>query len=175
MCTDCPDSYPVTPLTAPCKYLGADIPCVGILSGDTYESAFSKLADFICNVDPALPELVKYSETALGVGSATTVLALLSGSSYTVPLGGDGEYEITYVGEYFADVAGTLVLKLFKNTSEYNTTVRRTVYVSNKTVIPFTLFASNIALVAGDSISVKATASVDTYPQNAICKITKIS
>lgn len=161
--------------TSPCKYSGADLPCIGIIAGETIDSAITKLADTICNLTPNLPESVLYSERALGTGLITTILSSVSGTSYIVPLGGDGEYEITYVGEYSTPVAGSLSLRLYKGLTEYNAIVRRTVTGAIATVTPFTLFASNISLVAGDEIVIKASATALTYPQNAICKISKIS
>lgn len=175
MCLGCNDPLPIPIPSTPCKYIGADIPCIGIISGETIDSAISKLAETICSATNTLPETVLYSERVLGVGTVTTTLATVSGTSYTVPLGGDGEYEISYIGEYQTNVAGTLILKLYKDTSEYNTVVRRTVTGADSTITPFTLFSSNISLVVGDQIAIKATASGGTWPQNAICKISKIS
>lgn len=166
---------PETPITTPCKYLGANIDCVGIISGESIDSAIGKLADTICNLTNPAPELVLYSERALGSGAIGTSLSNITGTSYTVPVGGDGDYEITYVGEYKTPSAGTLVLKLYKGTSEYSAVVARTVQGAASTTTPFTLFSSNITLVAGDVIVIKGSATASTYAQNAICKITKIS
>ena len=166
---------PTTPITSPCKYSGADLPCVGIISGESIDSAIGKLSESICNVTPNLPETVLYTERVLGSGSLSNTLASISGASYTVPLGGDGDYEITYVGEYVAPVSGTLSLRLYKGLTEYSTIVRRTVVGAATTTTPFTLFSSNIPLVAGDTIVIKGTATTSTSPSNAICKITRIS
>ena len=166
---------PTTPITSPCKYSGADLPCVGIISGESIDSAIGKLSESICNVMPNLPETVFYTERALGLGTISASLASISGTSYTVPLGGDGEYEVTYIGEYEAEIVGTMILKLFKGLTEYSTIVRRTLLVAADTITPFTLFSSNIPLVAGDTIVIKGLATATTFPKNAICKITRIS
>ena len=175
MCLGCNDPLPIPIPSTPCKYIGADLPCIGIISGETIDSAISKLAETICSATNTLPETVLYSERALGTGTVTTTLATISGTSFTVPAGGDGEYEINYVGEYQTDVAGILILKLYKGITEYSSVARRTVAGADSTITPFTLFCSNISLVAGNQIAIKATTSLGTWPKNAICKITKIS
>jgi len=172
---DCTPTTVTTVLTTPCKYTGADIACVGIISGESIDSAIGKLADTICNLTNPAPELVLYSERALGSGSIGTSLVSITGTSYTVPIGGAGDYEITYVGEYKTPSAGTLVLRLYKGTSEYSAIVARTVQGAATTITPFTLFSSNITLLAGDTIAIRGAATASTYAQNAICKITKIS
>lgn len=171
MCNECNEPT----ITSPCKYTGADLPCVGIIQNETIDSAITKIADTICNLTPTFPKTVLYTERALGPSSITTSLTSVTGTSYTVPAGGDGEYEITYVGQYHTPVVGTLSLRLYKGLIEYNSIVRRTVSGEVSTITPFTLFASNINLIAGDTIVIKATATTNTYAQNAICKVTKIS
>ncbi len=177
MCNECNECNECNqlPLSTPCKYTGAALPCIGIIPGETLDSAITKLADTVCDLTPIGPKSVFYSERTLGPSSITTSLTSVTGTSYTVPAGGDGEYEITYVGQYNTPVFGALSLRLYKGLIEYNSIVRRTVSGAISTITPFTLFASNISLIAGDTIVIKATATLNTYAQNTICKITKIS
>ena len=180
MCYECNEPHIESPCNCigsslPCKYTGANLPCIGIIAGESIDSAITKLADTVCNLTPTFPKLVLYDERALGLGFITSSLTSITGTSYTVPAGGDGEYEITYVGQYVTPSTGSLSLRLYKGLIEYNSIVRRTVTGAASTVTPFTLFASNISLVAGDVIVIKASATSATYPPNTICKITKIS
>ena len=182
MCHECNETYINPPCNCgesslPCKYTGANLPCIGIISGETLDAAISKLSDTICNITPNLPEVVLYTEKALGAGFITTSLTTVTGTSQVVPAGGEGEYEITYIGQYNNpdSALGTLSLRLYKGLVEYNSIVRRTVVGVELSVTPFTLFASNINLVAGDEILIKASATALTFPQNAICKVSKVS
>lgn len=174
---DCtPTTSPCSPTSAPCTYGGSNLDCIGILNGESYDSAISKLSESICNLTASGTQQAFYSERAFGTGTPTTTLSSLSGASYTIPIGGDGDYEISYIGEYVAPVAGTLSLRLYKNSSEYSTVVRRTVTTNTtNSTIPFTLTASSITLVAGDVLVVKGSSTATTFIQNVVCKISKIS
>lgn len=183
----CCDETPCTPITpctsTPCKYTGTNIDCVGILTGDTIELAFQKLSEYVCNLDlqNLNNQVVFYSERALGEGTVALDPALptvISGATYTVPIGGDGDYEINYVGEATAAKDIWLKLYIYVNGLAYNVETERKVLIS-ATVdnVPFTVFASQIALVAGDIIQIRGVAldNAITYPRNVICKITKLN
>lgn len=177
-CTSC------ATLTAPCLYNGPDLTLLGSKTGDTIESVFQDIEDYLeAQTIPGMTlGVVYYSEKALGTGSvgSTPTFSTITGTSYTVPLGGDGEYEIEYVGEAFSTGTGKLNLSLKVNGSVYNSMVDREISTNGMTnsSIPFKLFASRINLSAGNTIRIDGSATANNtaiYPRNAVCKITKIS
>jgi hypothetical protein len=187
MCTNIPIEClcsQTTPTNTPCIYTGVDLPTIGSVTGDTVESVFQDIEAYLAaNIAPDISSnIVLYSEQALGTNTPGTfpVYNTLSNTSYTVPLGGDGEYEIEYVGEMFSTTTGKLNLRLLVNNSPYNPVVDREISTNGMTnvSVPFKLFASRINLIAGFTIKIEASATpskVTTYPRNAVCKITKIS
>lgn len=174
---DClPTSSPCLPTSAPCTYGGSNLDCTGILNGESYDSAISKLSESICNLTSSGVQQVFYSERAFGLGTPTTTLSNLSGASYTIPVGGEGTYEILYTGEYNAPIAGTLTLSLYENTSLYSPTATRIVKTNTtNSIVPFTLLVSNIYLFDGDELLIKGSSTATTFMKNVFCKISKIS
>jgi len=187
MCTNIPIECPcsqTTPTNKPCVYTGVDLPLIGSVTGDSVESVFLNIEEYLeGNLVPNITsKTVYYSEQALGANTPGNfpVYNTMAGTTYTVPLGGDGEYEIEYVGEMFSTSTGKLNLRLLVNNSPYNAAVNREISTNGMTnvSIPFKLFASRINLIAGFTIKIEASATpskVTTYPRNAVCKITKIS
>jgi hypothetical protein len=178
----CDDEVIPTPST-PCGYTGADIECVGILTGDAIEVVVQKITDYLCALEcctnSEVSNIPYYTNTPLGIRTVAIIPAtptVITGTTYTIPVGEGGDYEIQYVGEYNTPTAGTLNLKLFKNLSEYSVITSKTVTLpTGPAVVPFIVFATNVALVAGDVLSIRGSANANSYPQNAVFKVTKIS
>lgn len=182
MCTTCNDTPKPFPVTKPCAYNGAPIDCIGINTGDTYEVAFQKLSEYVCNLDlfPTSNRLVYYSESALGANSGGTypTYAVLQNTTYTIPNGGDGEYEITYSGNVvLPNATNELDLSVYINNVEHSALSRKTVAGINPGTFPVSLFVSNISLVQGDVITIQCTSldKATMYPENFVLKISKIS
>lgn len=168
-------------MSTPCKYVGADLACVGINTNDTIDVAFQKLAEYVCalNLIPTVNDLVHYSESALGAytGGTSPTYSTLANSTYTIPTGSDGDYEINYVGQAVIAAGASITFKVYKNGVAINAYTHRTITSAGAATIPFSLFLSNLTLVATDIITVKSTATnnATTYPVNCILKITKIA
>lgn len=167
------------------KYLGADIPCVGILTNDSIEVAFQKLSEYVCSLEVQTEKNIPilYSATALPAittdNTSPYVLPtpfVITGTTYTVPTSGEGDYELLYTTEYLSLVAGGIVaIKVFKNGVEYSPIVSKTVETSGTAVLPFTVFASNIYLVAGDTIQLRGSSTKGATIQNSVFKLTKLN
>lgn len=168
-------------MSTPCKYTGTALDCVGIETNDTIEVVFQKLAEYVCALElsPITNELVYYSETGLGsnTGGATPTYTTLANTTYTIPVGADGDYEINYVGEVRVSAENTIIFKVYKNGAAIGPYTYRKIESEFYTYVPFTLFLSNLTLEAGDVITIRSMSSdkVSTYPVNCVLKITKIS
>ena len=182
MCTTCNENIPIAPVTKPCAYTGAPIDCIGIKTGDTYEVAFQKLSEYVCSLDlfPTANKLVYYSETALGSNSGLVypTFGVLQNTTYTIPNGGDGEYEINYSGNIvFPNSTNELDLSVFVNGIEHSTLSRKKISGIVTGTFPISVFVSNLSLVAGDIITLRCASlnKATMYPENFVLKISKIS
>jgi hypothetical protein len=181
MCTTCDDTQ-IPVVTKPCSYTGAPIDCIGIKTGDSYEVAFQKLSEYVCNLDlfPTSNKLVYYSETALGPNTPGTypTYSILSNTTYIIPNGGDGEYEVVYTGNIvFPYDTNELDISLFINGVEHSALARKTITSITSGITPITFFISNLTLVAGDIVTMRCTSLKKDvmYPENFVLKISKIS
>ena len=182
MCTTCNEPTPMPPVTKPCAYTGAPIDCIGIKTGDTYEVAFQKLSEYVCslNLFPTANKLVYYSETALGPnsGGEAPTFGILGNTTYKIPSGGDGEYEIIYSGDVvFPDDTNELTISVFVNGVEHSVLSRKKAAGNYPGTFPITLLVSNLSLVAGSVITVRCSSlnKATMYLENCVLKISKIS
>ena len=166
-------------MSTPCKYTGPALDCAGIATNDTIDVAIEKLGEYLCALEifPSKNELVHYSETALGsaTGGTTPTYVTLANTTYTVET--DGDYEINYVGEAVVANSGSITFKVYKNGSAIGTYTQRTVSSNSASILPFSLFISNLSLLEDDIITIRSTSTnnTTTYPVNCVLKITKIS
>jgi hypothetical protein len=164
-----------------CKYLGADIDCLGVLSKEPLDSVVQKIADKLCNITtPETNQIASYTETALGSGhNISTEWGNISGTSYTVNSGYEGTYELMYVVNITNNVVSTIKadFNLFKNDVEYSAITKKSVSIPTNSTSEITVFISNIDLVQGDSISIKSKKDImgTAYTLNGVFKLTKIS
>lgn len=163
------------------RYTGETIDCLGIEKNELIETAIQTLAENICLLNDnasCCQEVVLYSENALGAESITIspTLFTLPGTTYTVPTGGAGTYELSYVGQTYIGNSGGMSIFIYKNGAVYHPATTRTIAGAKDFVIPFNVFASNIVLAEGDEIKLITAANAETiYPQNAVYKLTKIN
>jgi hypothetical protein len=146
--------------------------------GDNVIKPCDKLSTVIQTLfNIACKKQVLFSVEKLGNG---TVTGVLTSTSYTVPTGMGGTYEIEYYVDCVLPGGGTanILLDARKNTLVINNDAQRSVVNSNAAAITanqvFKL--TNISLSPGDTIDMYATISgpAGTYPARGICIITKI-
>lgn len=166
-------------MSTPCKYTGPTLNCVGITTNDTIDVAIEKLGEYLCALEifPSKNDLVYYSETALGAntGGTTPTYATLTNTTCVINI--DGDYEINYVGQAVVYPNESITLKAYKNGAVISSFSGRTIASASAATIPFSLFISNLTLVANDVITIRSTSSdvTSTYPVNCVLKVTKIS
>jgi hypothetical protein len=107
----------------------------------------------------------------------TAVISDLTSASYTIPVGGNGNYRILYTGHAdFLTVAGTVTLIINKNGVEITSIARRTITSGvSGFMLSFNIFLTNITLVAGDILSISGSISQSGIAiRNCILEISKI-
>lgn len=122
---------------------------------------------------------VFYSEQSLGPSSVGTspTRTTIAGTSYTVPVSGQGEYRITYtVDMNLGDGASDVSYAVFVNGSPYGTIERRAV-TSDIEIQNSSLVLSDVSLNDADVVDIRGESNDPTahYPINGVCIIEKIS
>jgi len=126
----------------------------------------------------AIWQQVFYSEQPLGVGTGGTIgsPSLLTGLTYTVPVGGNGNYRISFnsnanLGHGTSDVR----CQVYVNASPVS--FQRQRLTQDTEIDTVALIVSNIGLLEGDVIEVYGGSndSADHYLFDATCIIDKIS
>lgn len=124
-------------------------------------------------------EEVLHSEERLGINSIGTspTYQTITGTSYTVLGGQDGDYRIFYTAEILFPVAGgSLSYSVYKNGVLYGTMIRTGISTGSATQ-GTSLNISGIPLVATDVIDIRGTSDdpTATYLNYGTCIIEKIS
>ena len=131
-------------------------------------------------IDGVCPcEEVLSSEERLGAGSVGTAptYAVVTGTQYTVPVGGGGDYRILFTSEVLFPVAGgSLSYSVYVNGLIYGTMTRSAIFSSAAT-IGTSLNISGITLIATDVIEIRGTSDdpANTYLSYGTCIIEKIT
>lgn len=173
------------PSSKPCKYTGIDLPTLGINTGDSVEESFQSVEDFAANLTVLAPncnELMKYTETPAPVLNANDTYLTLSNTTFTVPTGYTGVYEVNYVGT--VDVTGpnemSMYIEVVGSVLTSQVSLTRTVKNSADIELSFkhqiNLFASNISLNEGDVLKIKALSTdiQNCKLENCVLKITRL-
>ena len=163
------------------KYDGKKITCNGstVKPCDDLSTVIQTLAKMFCK------PVVLYSEEK-NAGGGTPVPLVLASTTYTVPTGGEGDYEIMYSYEVVIALSGALhvgstEVSLYKNGVVYNSDTTRHINMQDATSVASDeltasgiYFVSNVTLAAGDVIDLRGLASTNATINQAVCKITKI-
>ncbi len=134
----------------------------------------------------ALKPIVLYSEEK-SPGGASGTPAVLTSTTYTVPVGGDGKYEIDYTFDATLTLSGSahsreIEVSAYKNGTVINSDITRSVKMQDATssasdylTTTGRFFMSQITLVEGDVFTMRGLIPVPggTITQ-AVCKLTKI-
>jgi hypothetical protein len=85
---------------------------------------------------------------------------IIPGTSYTVPVGGAGDYRLLYTGHAdFLTQVGTITLKIMIDGVDFNSDTRRVITMGGTgSMIPFNLFGTEIPLLANEQLSVYGSA-----------------
>jgi hypothetical protein len=171
-----------TTTNACCRYQGSDIDCLGIKTGDLIESVITKITDALCNISTTdnNPEsrIVKYSENIFTDESFTAGDNDVMDTSFTIPVTEAGFYEVLFNGYAKLIDNRPITLSIRINGIPYNQETNiRAQTATESSDLPFTLFASRIALNEGDVIKINCytTDGNLAYIINAVYKLTKIS
>jgi hypothetical protein len=165
----------------PCKYTGIDLPTLGINTGDSVEESFQSVEDFAANLTVLAPncnELMKYTETPEPELSQSDIYLPLANTTFTVPTGYTGVYEVNYVGT--VDVTGPNEMSMYIEVNGSKVSLTRTMKNSADAELQFkyqiNLFASNINLNEGDVLKIRAfsTDIQNCFLENCILKITRL-
>lgn len=165
------------------RYTGEDIECLGITKNDLIEDVIQTISEYICplvEAEPCCQEIVAYTIERLGATSLPTfpTISAITGTSYTVPAGAGGTYELVYTGEtvFDATVGNYALYSVYINNVEYNIATARKTAIDGDGNIPFNILISNLTLAEGDVIDVRGTCFLQaaSYAQNAIFKLTKL-
>lgn len=122
---------------------------------------------------------VLYTETELIAGNTLAIdpsYSVLPNTSYTVPTGGAGDYEVLYTGNFNTSLAGFGIIMEVRVNGTIVRSSAKTDLFGGKTKTSFSLFVSEITLSEGDTITVEA--SVPTEPtalENLNYKIKKLT
>ena len=124
-------------------------------------------------IDGVCPcEEVLSSEERLGAGSVGTAptYAVVTGTQYTVPVGGGGDYRILFTSEVLFPVAGgSLSYSVYVNGLIYGTMTRSAIFSSAATI--------GTSLIATDVIEIRGASDdpANTYLSYGTCIIEKIT
>jgi Tfp pilus assembly protein FimT len=145
-----------------CKYTGENIEGLGIFKNENISTAIEKIAEYLLNnVNPISNNIVKLLTTNNiqyvisgfpTIGNSSTLV----GTTYQVPVNGQGEYDVYYEGQITFSQTSELKLGFYKNGSLVG--VIRSIRGLTNTTIPFSFSQSDIALAQGDSIDIRAVA-----------------
>ena len=124
-------------------------------------------------------EQVFYSEQALGAGSVGTspTRSVITGTAYTIPVGGDGDYKIDYnVDVNLGDGASDVSYAVYVNAVLYSV-IERNIVEPDIGVQHSSITLSNISLTEGDVIDIRGESNSPSshYLINGVCIIEKIS
>lgn len=169
----------------PCKYTGIDLPTLGIDTGDSVEESFQSVEHFAANLTVLAPncnELMKYTETPAPALNASDTYLTLANTTFTVPIGYTGVYEVNYVGtvdvtdpnemSMYIEVAGSVLT----NQVSLTRTVKNSAAAGLNFKYQINLFASNITLNDGDVLTIKALSTdiQNCKLENCVLKITRL-
>jgi hypothetical protein len=164
----------------PCKYTGADLPTLGINTGDSVEESFQSVEDFAANLTVLAPncnELMKYTETPVVGISLAGQYSTATNTTFTVPTAYAGVYELNYVGE--ARFTATGYVSLYIEVGGQQVSLIRTIKCGafdTESIQQVNLFASNITLNEGDVLKIKVliTDTQNCNLENCVLKITRL-
>ena len=145
-----------------CKYTGENIEGLGIFKNEDISVSLQKIAEYLLNnVTPISNSIVKLLRTN-NIPLITTGYPVpnnsstLLGTTYQVPIDGQDDYDIYYEGQIIFNAPSEVKIGFYKNGSLL--AIVRSVKGLGNTVVPFSFSESNITLLQGDSIDIRAVA-----------------
>lgn len=153
----------------------------------TFQELFQAVITKVCAATTApiggdccdlIPETVLYITNRLGSQAS----GIIPSTNYTVPVGGDGKYELQFVADAVVAPGNNLEVQVYRNGSAPSVNVKKKVDfpsipgVTERFTTNLVVFASDINLVAGDILDLRITtsSSSDAYLNFSTYKILKI-
>jgi hypothetical protein len=160
-----------------CRFTGENIDGVGIVKNEDISTAIEKIAEYSLNISASTQTIVKlsYIDNAAITLSETltpTNSSVLSGMSYTVPLNSGSEHDIYVEGQATFINDSEMVIGVYVNNTLKG--YLRSIKSKQNTIIPFSISASDLMLVPGDILNVRAVridTGVEVY--NCMVKVIK--
>lgn len=160
-----------------CRFTGENINGLGILKNEDISTAIEKIAEYALNLSSTNQSIVKLQSTAnvpVIVSSSLVITnsSTLVGTTFNVPLNGGSEHDVYYEGQASFINASEINLGIYKN-GVLEGYLKKIKSVAN-TIIPFSFSISDLMLVPGDIIDIRAVKlNTSVELENCTIKIVK--
>lgn len=179
---NCNNSVPCQKCNTPacnsvCRFTGENIDGIGIFKNEDISTAIEKIAEYALNLSSSNQGIVKLQSTtnvAVSVSGSLTITnsSTLVGTTFNVPMNAGSEHDVYYEGQARFINPSEIHLGIYKN-GTLQGFLKKIKSVAN-TIIPISFSVSDLMLVPGDTIDVRAVKlNTSVELENCTIKIVK--
>jgi hypothetical protein len=155
---------------------------------ETFKDLFQVIINRVCELsetqqpntdccDTYIPRTVRYVTDRLGTAES----GIVPTTSYTIPAGGEGTYEFSFIADAVIRSGTGLSINVYRNGVAVDTITERSASLNTENsddsaMFSIVLLVSEIVANVGDTLDVRlSTSGVDAFLSLGVTKITKIS
>ena len=160
-----------------CRFTGENIDGLNITKNEDISTSIEKIAEFVLNLVSNDQSIVKL-QSSISTTVKTTNYPVISNSSildwtsYSVSINSGAEYDVYFEGKVRFEASSEIILGIFKN-GVIQGFIQLVKSVAN-TVIPLSFSVSDLLLLPGDTIDIRASKTDNNvHLENCTIKIVK--